>query len=130
MYQARKPAGRRSSLNLRRTSSVRVGWPGDESAAKIRGSRRPVTGGIRSVWIICMSITRTFSLYWRSDAGPAEVLSLALPLFLSTSSLTVQIFVDRLFLTWYSQDAIAASIPAMCVLWLIIGPLNGIVTYA
>jgi MATE family multidrug resistance protein len=77
-----------------------------------------------------MNLLRRFNSYWHSEAGPRDVFSLALPLFLSTSSMTVQIFVDRLFLTWYSQDAIAASIPAMCVLWVLVGPLNGIVTFA
>src|SRR5262249_45700293 len=68
--------------------------------------------------------------YWRSEAGPREVLVLALPLFLSTCSMTVQVFVDRMFLTWYSAAATAAAIPAVCVLWVLLGPLNGIVSFA
>jgi MATE family multidrug resistance protein len=44
--------------------------------------------------------------------------------------MTIQVFVDRLFLTWYSPEAIAASIPAVCVLWVLAGPINGIVTFA
>lgn len=37
---------------------------------------------------------------------------MALPLIFSTSSLTIQHFVDRMFLTWYSPEAIAASGPS------------------
>lgn len=35
-----------------------------------------------------------------------------LPLILSTGSWAVQHFVDRMFLTWYSPEAIAAAMPA------------------
>jgi MATE family multidrug resistance protein len=48
----------------------------------------------------------------RSDAGGyKEVLSIATPLILSTASLTLMLFVDRMFLAWYSQAAVAASTP-------------------
>ncbi|HOM28494.1 MAG TPA: MATE family efflux transporter [Deltaproteobacteria bacterium] len=46
------------------------------------------------------------------EGGYAEVLTLALPLILSTSSWAVQHFVDRMFLAWYSPQAIAAAMPA------------------
>jgi MATE family multidrug resistance protein len=49
---------------------------------------------------------------WNGDGGGREVLMLALPLVLSTSSWALQQFVDRMFLTWYSPEAIAASMPA------------------
>ncbi len=48
---------------------------------------------------------------WRAECGYQEVISLSLPLILSTSSTTIQHFVDRMFLTWYSPEAIAASVP-------------------
>ena len=35
----------------------------------------------------------------------AEVLSIAYPLILGQMSFTIQVFVDRLFLTWYSPEA-------------------------
>ena len=75
-----------------------------------------------------MKILQDWRVYWRSDAGPRDVLGLALPLVLSTCSLTLQVFIDRLFLTWYSEEAIAASIPAVCVMWVLVGPLHGIVS--
>ncbi len=39
------------------------------------------------------------------------MLKLAIPLVLSTASLTLMLFVDRLFLSWHSQSAVAASTP-------------------
>lgn len=50
--------------------------------------------------------------YWRDEGGGREVLTLAFPLILSTGSWTVQHFVDRMFLAWYSAEAIAAAMPA------------------
>jgi MATE family multidrug resistance protein len=55
---------------------------------------------------------------------------MALPLVLSTCSLTLQVFIDRVFLAWHSEAAIAAAIPTVCVLWLVQGPLWGIVGFA
>ena len=44
---------------------------------------------------------------WRGDAGGREVLSLGFPLILSMMSVTIQHFVDRIFLTWWSAEAVA-----------------------
>jgi len=44
--------------------------------------------------------------------GHREILLLAYPLVLSTASMTVMHFVDRMFLSWYSQAALAAATPA------------------
>ncbi len=49
---------------------------------------------------------------WSSEGGYRQLLVLALPLIVSTGSWSVQHFVDRMFLTWYSSEAIAASMPA------------------
>ena len=49
---------------------------------------------------------------WKIEAGYREVLVVAIPLILSTASWSVQHFVDRMFLTWYSPEAIAAALPA------------------
>lgn len=40
------------------------------------------------------------------------MLAVAIPLILSTAAWSVQHFVDRMFLTWYSTDAVAAAMPA------------------
>ncbi len=49
---------------------------------------------------------------WRQPGGYRDVLKVAWPLILSTGSWSIQHFVDRMFLAWYSQDAVAASLPA------------------
>jgi MATE family multidrug resistance protein len=52
-----------------------------------------------------------FNHRWHAESGYREVLKLAFPLILSTGSTTIQQFVDRMFLTWYSPEAIAAAAP-------------------
>ena len=49
---------------------------------------------------------------WQGEGGCRHVLQLALPMVLSTASSTIQRFVDRMFLGWYSSDALAAGLPA------------------
>lgn len=49
---------------------------------------------------------------WRSPCGYRDVLTVAFPLILSTGSGSLQHFVDRMFLAWYSPEAIAAAMPA------------------
>ena len=54
---------------------------------------------------------KKFNQRWHAESGYREVLKLAFPLVLSTGSVSIQHFVDRMFLTWYSPQAIAASVP-------------------
>ena len=49
---------------------------------------------------------------WRMESGLGEVFWLSLPLIVSTLSWTVMHFFDRVFLIWYSADAVAAALPA------------------
>jgi MATE family multidrug resistance protein len=49
---------------------------------------------------------------WNIEAGYREVLVVAIPLILSTATWSVQHFVDRMFLAWYSPETIAAAMPA------------------
>ena len=49
---------------------------------------------------------------WNTEGGYREVLVIAIPLILSTATWSVQHFVDRMFLTWYSPETIAAAMPA------------------
>ena len=44
--------------------------------------------------------------------GYREVLTIAYPLIMSTASMTIMHFVDRVFLARYAQEAIAAAVPA------------------
>ena len=56
--------------------------------------------------------------------GSRELLSLAAPLIVSQSFMTVQIFVDTVLLAWYDPQAMAASFPAVMWYWLAFGLLQ------
>ena len=49
---------------------------------------------------------------WNRQGGYKEVLITAFPLILSTASWSILQFIDRMFLAWYSPEAVAASMPA------------------
>ena len=49
---------------------------------------------------------------WRREGGYREVLKIASPLILSMGSWSIMHFVDRMFLTWYNREALAAALPA------------------
>jgi multidrug resistance protein, MATE family len=50
--------------------------------------------------------------WWARPCGGREVLTLAIPLIVSTASWTVMNFIDRMFLLWHSTDEMAAAMPA------------------
>jgi MATE family multidrug resistance protein len=66
---------------------------------------------------------------WRGHGGFAEVLGLAAPLIVSTGSLALQEFVDRMFLSWYSPEAIAASMPSGILYFTILSVFLGTAGY-
>ncbi|MDR2367723.1 MAG: MATE family efflux transporter [Deltaproteobacteria bacterium] len=49
---------------------------------------------------------------WHTPQGYKEVLSLALPLIASTAATSLTLFTDRIFLSNYSPNSIAAALPA------------------
>ena len=55
---------------------------------------------------------KRFKDRWSGPGGYQEFLSMAVPLILSTGAWSIQEFVDRVFLAWYSPQAIAAAMPA------------------
>ena len=57
--------------------------------------------------------------------GGREVAILAYPLILGHLSFTVQTFVDRLFLTWYSPEAVAGAVTGLFAVWAIIALFTG-----
>ncbi len=59
-----------------------------------------------------MAKLQGFKHRWDSQGGYREFFVLAFPLILSTASWSIQNFVERMFLTWYSPEAIAAATPA------------------
>lgn len=49
---------------------------------------------------------------WNGTGGCREVLNLSLPLIISIGAGTIQMFIDRIFLTWFSADAMAGAMQA------------------
>ncbi len=66
---------------------------------------------------------------WGEKGGYREILILAFPLILSTSAWTIQQFVDRMFLSWYSAETIAASMPAGLLNFTIVSIFMGIASF-
>ena len=66
---------------------------------------------------------------WKIEGGYREVLVIAIPLILSTASWSVQHFVDRMFLTWYSPETIAAAMPAGMVHFSMVSIFMGTAGY-
>lgn len=56
--------------------------------------------------------------------GSRELLKLALPLVVSQSFMTVQVFVDTVLLSWHDPREMAASFPAVMWYWLFFGVLQ------
>ena len=66
---------------------------------------------------------------WNGPGGCSAVLRIAFPLILSTGSHSVQMFVDRMFLTWHSADAMSAALPAGILAFTIAAFFFGAVSY-
>ena len=49
---------------------------------------------------------------WNREGGYKELLVTAFPLIISTATWSLMQFTDRMFLTWYSPEAVAACMPA------------------
>ena len=64
-----------------------------------------------------MSQPNEASSWWSRDCGGRDVLIVAYPLVLSSLSWTLLTFIDRIMLTWWSQDALAAAFPAALLWW-------------
>ena len=80
-----------------------------------------------------MSIRGKIKERYHSEAGYRELLIIAFPLILSTSAWSIQHFVDRMFLTWYSPETIAAAMPSgifnFTIMTLFIGTASYINTF-
>ena len=59
-----------------------------------------------------------------TPGGSRELLTLALPLVVSQSFMTVQVFVDTILLAWHDPREMAASFPAVMWFWLPFGLLQ------
>jgi MATE family, multidrug efflux pump len=67
--------------------------------------------------------------WWSRPCGGREVLAIALPLVVQTGVWAVMWFIDRMFLTWYSGDAMAATLPAGMFFWTLICFPQGIASF-
>jgi len=66
---------------------------------------------------------------YHEEGGYRAVMDMALPLIFSTGAWTVQTFIDRVFLTWYSPEALAAAAPAGMANFTLFSLLIGIASY-
>lgn len=82
-----------------------------------------------SIFRLIQNFLRKIKSRWEGESGYREVLKIAFPLILSTGSWSLQHFVDRMFLTWYSPESIAASLPAGLVNWTLMSLLIGTAAY-
>ncbi len=62
--------------------------------------------------------------------GYRELLGISIPLILSTSTLSLMQLMDRIFLSWYSSDALAACIPAGAASWCLMSLFVGTASYS
>lgn len=60
-----------------------------------------------------MRIREAARRFWDGPGGAGEVLRVAYPLILAHMSFTLQTFVDRIFLTWYSAEAVAGAVTGL-----------------
>jgi len=74
-------------------------------------------------------VWKYFLRQWSADGGLREVLNVAIPLVLSTGAWSVQHFVDRMFLSWYSPEAIAAAMPAGILIFTFMSFFIGVASY-
>src|SRR5579863_8439298 len=75
-------------------------------------------------WHYLPPASDTHSGHPSGHGGSRELLKLALPLILSQSFMTVQVFVDTLLLSWHNPLEMAASFPAVMWYWLFFGVLQ------
>lgn len=59
-----------------------------------------------------------------------ELLSIAVPMILSSGTQSMMHVIDRIFLTWYSESAVAAALPAGILFWSCLSFPFGVISYA
>src|SRR5512143_70612 len=92
--------------------------------AAILGARAPPGYSARMPWRA--RLTR----FLDGPGGGREVLRIATPLMLTQASYTLQVFVDRIFLTWYSTDAMAGAVTGYFSTIALIGLFSAVGEYA
>jgi MATE family multidrug resistance protein len=64
-----------------------------------------------------------------TPGGYRELLTLAVPLMISSGTQSLMHIIDRILLTWYSHDALAAALPAGIVYWTVLSLPFGVAQY-
>jgi MATE family multidrug resistance protein len=67
--------------------------------------------------------------WWSRPCGGHEVLAISLPLVIQTAFWSIMWFIDRMYLTWYSDDSMAAALPAGMFFWTMICFPQGIASF-
>jgi MATE family multidrug resistance protein len=86
-------------------------------------------GALTSPFPLTNAIMQRLIRRWNRPGGYRQVFSIAFPLILSTGTWSVQHFVDRIFLAWYSPETIAASGPAGFLNFTLISLFTGTVGF-
>lgn len=76
------------------------------------------------------SLPQPASIQTPLAGGYVELLAIAVPMVLSSSTQSLMHVVDRVFMTWYSKEAVAAALPAGILFWSCLSLPFGIVSYA
>ena len=84
--------------------------------------------------LVSLKLKEKISLYnfrkrWNGRGGYREVANLAAPLIVSTGAIGIQEFVDRMFLSWYSTDSIAAALPSGILIFTLLSLFLGTTMY-
>jgi MATE family multidrug resistance protein len=76
-----------------------------------------------------MNIFSSIKKQYNSSGGYLEFLRIAFPLVVSTGVDAVQLFINRIFLSWYSREAFVAASPAGMAQWAIMSFFIGSLAY-
>ncbi|MDR3243145.1 MAG: MATE family efflux transporter [Elusimicrobiota bacterium] len=76
-----------------------------------------------------MKIFNYLSRQYKTAGGYREFFIIAIPLIFSTGINAMQLFINRIFLSWYSQEAFAASVPAGVTNFAIVSLFLGTIAY-
>ena len=75
-------------------------------------------------------VSRSSPLQQAPAGGYRELLAIAIPMVLSSSTQSMMHVVDRVFMTWYSKEAVAAALPAGILFWSCLSLPFGVISYA
>ncbi len=123
------------ALRKRGVRHFRVELLAENTAEQVRRAARGLS---IAVWEVMMQGSdraklgedaRAATSWWSRRCGGRDVLTLAIPLVVSTASWTVMNFIDRMFLLWHSTDEMAAAMPAGMVHFALVCFPLGVASY-